>query len=180
MVLLLMNAGVFVVIGSLLSRLHVLQEWMGISYADFSWVLFSFSCGAVISNLVGGKLIRWQGPKRILSLAMACIVLSLCGFLEKPSYAGLIALWTLFSFGFGTSMIILFSQAGTLQNQQEKGSMSFYQGISGVTVGKTVRFRIEAVDEKEARAVAEDLCATFLANPVIEDAVVTVGPPEEA
>ena len=55
-----------------------------------------------------------------------------------------------------------------------------YQGISGVTVGKTVRFRIEAVDEKEARAVAEDLCATFLANPVIEDAVVTVGPPVEA
>ena len=55
-----------------------------------------------------------------------------------------------------------------------------YQGISGVTMGKTVRFRIEAVDEKEARAVAEDLCATFLANPVIEDAVVTVGPPKEA
>ena len=134
MVLLLMNAGVFVVIGSLLSRLHVLQEWMGISYTDFSWILFSFSCGAVISNLVGGQLIRWQGPKRILSLAMACIVLSLCGFLEKPSYAGLIALWTLFSFGFGTSMIILFSQAGTLQNQQEKGWMSFYQGIGGVGV----------------------------------------------
>ena len=55
-----------------------------------------------------------------------------------------------------------------------------YQGISGVTVGKTVRFRIEAVDENEARAVAEDLCATFLANPVIEDAGGTVGPPEEA
>ena len=55
-----------------------------------------------------------------------------------------------------------------------------YQGISGVTVGKTVRIRIEAVDEEEARAVAEDLCATFLANPGIEDAVVTVGPPEEA
>ena len=55
-----------------------------------------------------------------------------------------------------------------------------YQGISGVTVGKTVRFRIEAVDENEARAVAEDLCATFLANPVIEDAVVTVDPAGEA
>ena len=55
-----------------------------------------------------------------------------------------------------------------------------YQGISGVTVGKTVRFRIEAVDENEARAVAEDLCATFLANPVIEDAVVTVGLSEDA
>ena len=55
-----------------------------------------------------------------------------------------------------------------------------YQGISRVTVGKTGRFRIEAVDEEEARAVAEDRCATFLANPVIEDAVVSVGPPEEA
>ena len=55
-----------------------------------------------------------------------------------------------------------------------------YQGISGVTVGKTVRFRIEAADENEARAVAEDLCATFLANPVIEDAVVTVGTPRGA
>ena len=55
-----------------------------------------------------------------------------------------------------------------------------YQGISGVTVGKTVRFRIEAADENEARVVAEDLCATFLANPVIEDAVVTVGTPGEA
>ena len=55
-----------------------------------------------------------------------------------------------------------------------------YRGISGVTVGKTVRFRIEAVDEKEARSVAEDLCVTFLANPVIEDAVVTVGLSEEA
>ena len=55
-----------------------------------------------------------------------------------------------------------------------------YQGISGVTVGKTVRFRIEAADENEARAVAEDLCATFLANPVIEDAVVTVGLSEDA
>ena len=53
-----------------------------------------------------------------------------------------------------------------------------YRGISGVRVGKTVRFQIEAVDEKEALAVAEDLSTTFLANPVIEDAVVTVGPVE--
>ena len=55
-----------------------------------------------------------------------------------------------------------------------------YRGVSEVTVGKTVRFRVEAVNEEEARAVAEDLCATFLTNPVIEEAVVTVGLPEEA
>ena len=54
-----------------------------------------------------------------------------------------------------------------------------YRGVSGVTVGKTVRFRVEAVDQEEARTVAEDLCATFLTNPVIEDAVISVGPPEE-
>jgi phosphoribosylformylglycinamidine synthase len=54
-----------------------------------------------------------------------------------------------------------------------------FRGISGVTVGKTVRFRVEAVDQEEARAVAENLCATFLTNPVIEDAVISVELPEE-
>ena len=55
-----------------------------------------------------------------------------------------------------------------------------YPEVTEVKVGKTVRFRVEAVNEKEARVVAEDLCATFLTNPVIEEAVVTVGLSEEA
>jgi len=49
-----------------------------------------------------------------------------------------------------------------------------YEGVAGVTVGKTVRFTIEATDEAEATSRSEDLCASFLTNPVIEDATVTV------
>ena len=51
-----------------------------------------------------------------------------------------------------------------------------YDGVSGVTVGKTVRFTIEATGIAEATAHAEDLCASFLINPVIEDASVAVSP----
>ena len=49
-----------------------------------------------------------------------------------------------------------------------------YDGVSGVGVGKTVRFTIEAVDLASARSQVDDLCPSFLTNPVIEDAVVTV------
>lgn len=49
-----------------------------------------------------------------------------------------------------------------------------YDGVVEVTVGKTVRFTIEAADEVEATSRSEDLCASFLTNPVIEDATVTV------
>ena len=57
--LLIINGGLFLVIGSLIGRLHVLQAWMDVSYEYFSWVLFSFSLGSVISNLVSGRLVRW-------------------------------------------------------------------------------------------------------------------------
>ena len=49
-----------------------------------------------------------------------------------------------------------------------------YDGVSGVGVGKPVRFTIEAVDLASARSQVDDLCSSFLTNPVIEDAVVTV------
>ena len=49
-----------------------------------------------------------------------------------------------------------------------------YDGVSGVGVGKTVRFTIEAVDLASARSQVDDLCSSFLTNPVIEDAAVTV------
>jgi len=51
-----------------------------------------------------------------------------------------------------------------------------YDGVTGVSVGKTVRFTMEAADEAEAVARAGDLCSSFLTNPVIEDAEVTVRP----
>ena len=49
-----------------------------------------------------------------------------------------------------------------------------YEGVTEVSVGKTVRFTIEAADSVEATTRAEDLCSSFLTNPVIEDASVIV------
>ena len=49
-----------------------------------------------------------------------------------------------------------------------------FDGISGVRVGKCIRFAMEADSQAAAQAEADDLCARFLTNPVIEDATVTV------
>ena len=49
-----------------------------------------------------------------------------------------------------------------------------YEGIVGVTVGKTIRFTIEAADAEAARVAAVELTESFLTNPVIEDADLTV------
>ena len=51
-----------------------------------------------------------------------------------------------------------------------------FEGVSGVKVGKSIRFSVDAADEQHARAEVDDMCARFLTNPVIEDAVVTVLP----
>jgi phosphoribosylformylglycinamidine synthase len=55
-----------------------------------------------------------------------------------------------------------------------------FDGVSGVRVGKSIRFSIEATDEASARAEVEDLCARFLTNPVIEDAEVRVRAGQDA
>ncbi len=52
-----------------------------------------------------------------------------------------------------------------------------FDGVSGVTVGKAIRFTCEAADEEAARREVTDMCERFLTNPVIEDAVVTVSAP---
>jgi phosphoribosylformylglycinamidine synthase len=49
-----------------------------------------------------------------------------------------------------------------------------FDGVRDVTVGKAIRFTVEAADEASARAGVEDLCQRFLTNPVIEDAEVTM------
>lgn len=51
-----------------------------------------------------------------------------------------------------------------------------FAGVSGVRVGKSIRFEIDAADEASARTEAEDLCRRFLTNPVIEDSVVELEP----
>lgn len=49
-----------------------------------------------------------------------------------------------------------------------------FDGVSDVRVGKSIRFTIDSVDEAAARREVDELCARFLANPVIEDTDVRV------
>lgn len=51
-----------------------------------------------------------------------------------------------------------------------------FAGVSGVRVGKVIRFFLEAVDEAHARSEAEEMCQRLLANPVIERADVEITP----
>ena len=47
-----------------------------------------------------------------------------------------------------------------------------FDGVSGVRVGKCIRFTLEAADESAARREVQEMCDRFLTNPVIEDATV--------
>ncbi len=51
-----------------------------------------------------------------------------------------------------------------------------FSGVSGMRAGKAFRFVIEAADEGSARGEAERLSERLLANPVIENAVVSLQP----
>ena len=53
-----------------------------------------------------------------------------------------------------------------------------FDGVSGVGVGKSIRFTLDSADEAAARAEVEDLCHRFLSNPVIEDSEFTLTPRE--
>lgn len=50
-----------------------------------------------------------------------------------------------------------------------------FEGVSGVRVGKLIRFSVDAPDEHDARGRVEEMCKRFLANPVIEDTAITIG-----
>lgn len=49
-----------------------------------------------------------------------------------------------------------------------------FEGVSGVRVGKALRFSLDADSEAAARTEVTDMCMRFLTNPVIEDSVVTL------
>ncbi|HLI55287.1 MAG TPA: phosphoribosylformylglycinamidine synthase subunit PurS [Acidimicrobiales bacterium] len=49
-----------------------------------------------------------------------------------------------------------------------------FDTISQVRAGKAFRLTVEAPDEMAARGQLDELCRRFLANPVIEDAVVSL------
>lgn len=49
-----------------------------------------------------------------------------------------------------------------------------FEGVRDVSVGKLIRFVLDAADERAARADVDDLCHRFLTNPVIENSSVTI------
>ncbi len=49
-----------------------------------------------------------------------------------------------------------------------------FTGVSGVRAGKAFRLHVEAPDDQEARRIVEQLSERLLANPVIEDASVSI------
>ena len=49
-----------------------------------------------------------------------------------------------------------------------------FEGVADVQVGKAIRLTIEADDAAAAQARVQALCDRLLANPVIENAAVTV------
>ena len=51
-----------------------------------------------------------------------------------------------------------------------------FAGVSDVQVGKSIRFVVDSATEASARAEVDDMCARFLTNPVIEDAVIDIVP----
>jgi phosphoribosylformylglycinamidine synthase len=51
-----------------------------------------------------------------------------------------------------------------------------FDGVSAVRAGKSFRFDLAAADTDDARARATEVADRLLANPVIEESVVTVRP----
>ena len=51
-----------------------------------------------------------------------------------------------------------------------------FEGVRQVRVGKSIRFTLEAGDDRGARALVEDMCERFLTNPVIERSQIIVTP----
>jgi phosphoribosylformylglycinamidine synthase len=49
-----------------------------------------------------------------------------------------------------------------------------FAGVSGVRAGKAFRLQVEAPGALEARRVVEEMCSRLLANPVIEDTIVSI------
>jgi phosphoribosylformylglycinamidine synthase subunit PurS len=49
-----------------------------------------------------------------------------------------------------------------------------FEGVAGVSIGKSIRFTIEADDVDAARELVGDMCERFLTNPVIEDSSIAI------
>jgi phosphoribosylformylglycinamidine synthase subunit PurS len=54
-----------------------------------------------------------------------------------------------------------------------------FDGVTSLRVGKVIRFTMDAPDEATASARTSEMCQRLLANPVIEDADIQIGPASE-
>jgi phosphoribosylformylglycinamidine synthase PurS subunit len=52
-----------------------------------------------------------------------------------------------------------------------------FEGLDGVRAGKYFEIELRAADRAQAEATADQMCRQLLANPVVEEYVVTVGRP---
>lgn len=52
-----------------------------------------------------------------------------------------------------------------------------FEGLDGVRAGKYFEIELRAPDRAQAEAAADQMCRQLLANPVVEEYVVTVGRP---
>lgn len=55
-----------------------------------------------------------------------------------------------------------------------------FAGVTGVGVGKLLRFHLEAPDEATGREMVQAMCDRLLANPVIERATIHIAPADAA
>lgn len=58
-----------------------------------------------------------------------------------------------------------------------------YDNVTEVTIGKTIRLVVDALDESSARVQVEEMCERLLANPVIEAfsiSIAALAAPEDA
>ena len=49
-----------------------------------------------------------------------------------------------------------------------------FTGIDGVRVGKRIEFWIEAADAGSGESTVQNICSTFMSNPIIEDFSFTI------
>jgi phosphoribosylformylglycinamidine synthase subunit PurS len=52
-----------------------------------------------------------------------------------------------------------------------------WSNVSGVSIGKSIHFTMEADDEASAREQVDKMCHEILANPVIEDFAIEISSP---
>ena len=130
-ILIFLNILQFTILGSLISRNHVLQKWMELSYFEFSKVMLFFSIGAVLSNIVSSYILKSFNNRYVLYTTFLLSSSTLILFFQKPSYLFLCLYWAVISFSFSLNFVLLISQATTYESLYKKNWISYFQSLSG-------------------------------------------------